>query len=280
MTSRSYFIARGAIERAALHILWGVVLHPGRTAHLLRQRQPLHGSAFPRGRRSRRCDSGSFQAEFERLAAGRSVASADRAWSAGRPGDRNHRRNRRLAHAGRSPAPQPLRCVLFEPVSVFFGTACVISGERGIVAGQRNDARDFITDRRSTALSRACGTALSVYGSAGAVDINTAQAATLQAVGLSAADAATIVQKPDRTSDPRLSASLRAIAQSLGPAGSRLRIGGQTMFTLRATARLGKPDGKLSDLRRTVARLVKFNFPGNPQKKPVGFEVVRWFDRT
>jgi hypothetical protein len=52
------------------------------------------------------------------------------------------------------------------------------------------------------------------------------------------------------------------------------------MYTLRATARLRLSDGKLSDLRRTVAALVKFNLPGNTDQKPVGFEVVRWYDRT
>jgi hypothetical protein len=41
-----------------------------------------------------------------------------------------------------------------------------------------------------------------------------------------------------------------------------------------------QPDGKLSDLRRTVAALVKFNLAGNPDNKPVGFEIVRWYDRT
>ncbi len=110
------------------------------------------------------------------------------------------------------------------------------------------------------------------------MDINTAQPATLQAVGLAPADAATIVRS--RAQHPMLDyRELAEIAQSLGPAGARLRIGGQTMFTLRATARLRQPDGKLSDLRRTVGALVKFYFPGNKRKKPPGFEVVRWFDR-
>ena len=39
------------------------------------------------------------------------------------------------------------------------------------------------------------------------------------------------------------------------------------MFTLRATARIRQPDGKLSDLRRTVGALVKFYFPGNHRKE-------------
>lgn len=119
---------------------------------------------------------------------------------------------------------------------------------------------------------------VSPYGS-GAVDINTAQSATLQAIGLSEADADTIVKS--RTQHPILDfKELAEIQQSLGPAGRRLIIGGQTMFTLRATARLKEPDGKLSDLRRTVGALVKFYYPGNREKKAVGFEIVRWFDRA
>jgi general secretion pathway protein K len=118
---------------------------------------------------------------------------------------------------------------------------------------------------------------LSVYGSAGAVDINTACEATLQAVGLAQADADTIARS--RTQHPVLDrGELSQIVQSVGPAGRRLQIGGDTMFTLRATARLRKPDGRLSDLRRTVGALVKFYF-GAAQNRPAGFEVVRWFDR-
>jgi type II secretory pathway component PulK len=120
---------------------------------------------------------------------------------------------------------------------------------------------------------------LSVYGSAGAVDINTAQPATLVAVGLSPIDADTIVK--NRAQRPVLDfKELSDISQSLGPAGARLRIGGQTMYTLRATARLRQADGRLSDLRRTVGALVKFHFPGDKGTSQPGFEVLRWYDRT
>ena len=56
-------------------------------------------------------------------------------------------------------------------------------------------------------------------------------------------------------------------------------MGRGTMFTLRATAVMRRPDGRLSDLKRTVAALIK-DWPGNNQlgKRP-GFEVVRWYDR-
>jgi general secretion pathway protein K len=119
---------------------------------------------------------------------------------------------------------------------------------------------------------------VSVYGTIGPVDINTAQPATLEAVGLSPADARAIVER--RNQHPIIDyKELAEIAQPLGTAGYRLRIGGQTMFTLRATARMRQPDGKLSDLRRTVGALVKFYLPNNTEKKPAGFEVVRWYDR-
>jgi general secretion pathway protein K len=120
---------------------------------------------------------------------------------------------------------------------------------------------------------------LSVYGSAGTVDINTAAAATMVAVGLAPADAATIVKT--RAEHPVLDyRELAGIVQSLGPSGFRLRIGGQSMFTLRATARMRRPDGSLSDMRRSAGALVKFYFPDNPEMQPPGFEVLRWYDRN
>jgi general secretion pathway protein K len=120
---------------------------------------------------------------------------------------------------------------------------------------------------------------LTVYGGGTGLDINTAQRATLEAVGIDAADADTIlnIRKQHPITDVR---QFRSIVESLGPAARALTIGGQTMFTLRATARLRQPDGKLSDLRRTVAAMVKIYFPGNSDGKPTGFDVLRWFDRA
>jgi hypothetical protein len=118
----------------------------------------------------------------------------------------------------------------------------------------------------------------SAFASEGGIDINTARAETMVAIGISPEDAATIVKS--RAEHPILDyKELAPIQQSLGPAGARLRIGGNTMYTLRATARLRQPDGRLSDLRRTASALVKFFSPGNKQGKAPGFEVVRWYDR-
>ncbi len=58
------------------------------------------------------------------------------------------------------------------------------------------------------------------------------------------------------------------------PMFAKLRIGGNSMYTLRATARLLLPDGKLSDLRRKVSETIKFL----PDYTP-NFVIMRWYDR-
>ena len=119
---------------------------------------------------------------------------------------------------------------------------------------------------------------LSIYGANSFVDINTAQPAAMIALGLSPEDAAAVVLR--RSQHPILdSREFSEIQQALGPAGQHLAMGGTSLFTLRATARLRTPDGKLSDMRRTVGALVKLHFQGNKQKMPSGFEVINWYDR-
>jgi hypothetical protein len=49
---------------------------------------------------------------------------------------------------------------------------------------------------------------------------------------------------------------LRALAANLGPAAASLVIGGDKFYTIRATARIRKPNGGLSDLRRTATLTV------------------------
>jgi hypothetical protein len=52
-------------------------------------------------------------------------------------------------------------------------------------------------------------------------------------------------------------------------------MGGQTIFTFRATGQLRLPDGRLSDLKRSVSVMLKFH------QRPVNappIEVLRWYD--
>lgn len=115
---------------------------------------------------------------------------------------------------------------------------------------------------------------LTVYGADGAMDINHAQPAVLMAIGIDPSAIALIEQR--RRAQPfRTAADLDPIRQLAGPAGGRLTIGGQTIFTFRATGQLRLPDGRYSDLTRSVSAMLKFH------QRPVNappIEVLRWYD--
>jgi hypothetical protein len=53
-----------------------------------------------------------------------------------------------------------------------------------------------------------------------------------------------------------------------------LGIGGHSIFTVRATARLRLQNGQLSDLRRTEAALVKLM----PAGYDAPYHILRWYD--
>jgi hypothetical protein len=60
-----------------------------------------------------------------------------------------------------------------------------------------------------------------------------------------------------------------------GAALGRLRVGGNSIFTLRSTARLRLPNGQFSDMRRTVAATVKFMNSGD-----IPLQILRWYDNA
>ncbi|MCL5746320.1 MAG: general secretion pathway protein GspK [Acidobacteria bacterium] len=113
---------------------------------------------------------------------------------------------------------------------------------------------------------------ISVFGSTGQFDVNSAPPAVLATIGLSPETIGMIMQR--RQTMPFRNVDMPALLQSLGPAGARLRLGGNSIFTLRATARLRLADGQYSDLKRTVAAMVKY--------MPAGFDapyhILRWYD--
>jgi general secretion pathway protein K len=114
---------------------------------------------------------------------------------------------------------------------------------------------------------------VSVYGSTDQVDANTAVPAVLAAVGVPPEGVPAIVR--ERRAQPFVTADdLARIAPIAGPGFARLRVGGKTMFTLRSTARLRLANGPLSDMRRTVAALVKFT-PLNNHTPP---RILRWYE--
>jgi general secretion pathway protein K len=115
---------------------------------------------------------------------------------------------------------------------------------------------------------------LSVYGSVASVDANYAPPAVLSAVGLAPAAIEAIVQRRHALLF-RKREDLAPFLQSAGPAASRVTLGGNSIFTLRATARLRLPNGQYSDLSRSVSALLKFRY--KPDKEPP-VDILRWYD--
>jgi general secretion pathway protein K len=116
---------------------------------------------------------------------------------------------------------------------------------------------------------------ITVYGALGAFDVNTAEPAVLAAAGLSPELVAAIVQTRRRMPF-RDQGQLAQFLGGAGPAMQRLRVGGNTIYTLRATARQRLAGGGLSDLRRSVAAVVKLS----PYGWPEPYHVLRWYDQV
>lgn len=115
---------------------------------------------------------------------------------------------------------------------------------------------------------------VSVFGSAEAFDVNTAQPAVLIATGIPPEAAAAIVAR--RQIQPFQNAQQVGAFASGGAELSHLRTGGNSIFTMRSTARLTLPNGKLSDLRRTCAATVKFMPPDYENR----IQILRWYENA
>jgi general secretion pathway protein K len=110
---------------------------------------------------------------------------------------------------------------------------------------------------------------VSVYGSYGPLDVNGAAPAAMSAAGVPQDVINAVVARR-----PFLKvADFSNFLQGNIAAARALRMGGNQMFTLRATARLRRTDGTPSDLRRSVAATVDFQPNNDP---PV--VVLRWYD--
>jgi general secretion pathway protein K len=114
---------------------------------------------------------------------------------------------------------------------------------------------------------------VSIFGATDQFDANTAAPAVLAAVGVPPNGVAALAAQR-RVQAFRTSDELARFAQAAGFSSTRLRIGGNSIFTLRATAHLRLPNGQWSDMRRTVAALVKLMPPGYDAP----YHILRWYD--
>lgn len=115
---------------------------------------------------------------------------------------------------------------------------------------------------------------VSPYGSTSQVDVNTAELPVLLTVGLPPDVAMALVERR-KVMPIRTPQEFQQLVGSI-PGSHRLRLGGNTIYTLRSTAALRLPNGPLSDLRRTVAAQVKFQMMGVTPP----YVVLRWYDQA
>ena len=113
---------------------------------------------------------------------------------------------------------------------------------------------------------------VSVYGSKDRIDANTANPAVLAAVGVPPEVIRVLVAR--RELAPFTAESLNQFLQSVGVPLNRLRVGGNSIVTMKATARIRLQNGQLSDLKRTVAAQFKYMPTGT--SAPIHF--LRWYD--
>jgi general secretion pathway protein K len=112
---------------------------------------------------------------------------------------------------------------------------------------------------------------VSMFGSAGAIDAN-ADPAVLAALGAPPQGVQMLVEA--RRRQPLNEARLNLVRPYLGNAAGALAIEGHSIYTIRATARLRLASGGFADTQRTVAAQVKFM----PRDYDTWIHILRWYD--
>jgi len=272
---RSYYLACGAIERAAVEVLWSVQTPDKR---LIPRASPSIDYHFP---------SGDVHVQFIPEAAKLNVNTAPveelyrligalglppgqaeevtaaiddyrRSSPEGSPLDQYYlglKSSFRARHASLEEIEELLLVKGVTPEIFYGGYVPASEGGGGLVA------RPGLID------------CLSVYGAKDRIDANAAQPAVLAAVGVAPGDVSAILQRRQQgpTTDDKQPGDYLG---SLSSGSSRLRVEGNSIVTIKATARLRLLNGQLSDLRRTVGAQVKYMPPGYDSL----IHILRWYD--
>jgi general secretion pathway protein K len=113
---------------------------------------------------------------------------------------------------------------------------------------------------------------LALYGSNNLFDINMTSPPVLLSLGIPPDVVAQIVAR--RAVRPFLrQEELGPIVAAAGPGAGKLRLGGGSIFTLRATATLPG-----NEVRRSVAAVIKFNWDDKDEMTP--YHILRWYDNA
>jgi len=116
---------------------------------------------------------------------------------------------------------------------------------------------------------------LSIYGSPGILDVNTADPAVMAAAGVPSDTISRILLLRQQAPFLRQE-QLNAIGEN-EPGTNRVGIAAGSIFTLRATAQMRLADGTLSDSRRSVAAMIKLL---DRSKFAQPYHVLRWYDNV
>jgi general secretion pathway protein K len=266
-TTRAYYLASGAIQRAILYMLWG--------------RNPAGTYSFPSGEavvevipeaakfNINRASPVDLFRLLENLGVdsdrAQTIAGAIVDWrspaQAYSPYDQYYLSltpSFRARHASFEEIEELLLVQGMTP-DIYYGTYVSVDDGAGV---RKLVPRGGLAD------------CVSVFGGAGGFDVNTTAPAVLLSLGIAPEVVAEIVRR--RQISPLQQPDLANLAQIGGPAVARLRIGGNTIFTMRATARLRLANGQLSDLRRTVAAMVK----RMPDGYDAPYHILRWYENA
>jgi general secretion pathway protein K len=273
---RAHFLARGALDRAMLYILWGSTERlPNGRARYHDPEIPFLKLFFPTGEavvevipesskiNVNTADPGEIVRLLSALGvnpdAALEIAAGIVDWRSAREGPSlfdahylHHNPSFRARHASLEEIEELLMVRGITP-ELFYGR--YDRTPEGALA-PRSGLRDCVT----------------TSGFDLGIDVNSARPEVLLAAGAPPAGVAAIGAL--RRLGPIREPQLAMVSSLAGPAAGRLRLGGGSIVTLRSTARLNRPDGRLSDLRRTVSALVRYNRQGELHP----YTILRWRD--
>ncbi|MBV8845406.1 MAG: general secretion pathway protein GspK [Bryobacterales bacterium] len=271
---RASYLASGAVERGIQHMMWGPdYRNPDGSARFWEPNLPRMNLRFPSGEAVVEMIPESSKLNIN-------VASADDLYRLALALTDDPARSREIADAiveWRSPggtgAPAALSLVAgqtFPPRHASFEEIEELLLVRGVTPELFYG--NFVADTEGRLYARGgLRDAVSVWGLNAYFDVNTATPALLEALGVSVDGIAQIVQR-------RALRPFRDLGElnQLGISAPRLYVGGNYIWTLRATARLNTSTRAPSDVVRTSSATVKLLDRRQNYQMPV--HVLRYYD--
>jgi general secretion pathway protein K len=242
---RAWYLATGSVERAIQYMIWGGLEGPDRYWN---RRKSRFSFTYPSGNAVVEviAESGKLNVNTSNPADLLRVISAV-------TGDPTQAGQIASGLNGRAAGPGLTAFPTFQPRGASFQEI----EELLTVPGMTPEVfyGNYITDANGRLYARGgLQDCLSVWGSAaGPYDINSASPAMLEAFGASEQAAVQLVERRKVTPFR----DMNDVAGVLGSNTGRFRVGGNTIYTLRATARLRLPNGSPSEVVRTASAVVK-----------------------